>query len=67
MDLYKKDVNGKSTEKTFEEVKQEAEVIAKGLPDNIYKNFFEQYNKIVMVNPTKEKFKTSVLDYHSMN
>lgn len=64
VDLYKKDVNGKSTEKNFEEVKQEAEVIAKGLPDNIYKNFFEQYNKIVVVNPTKEKFKTSVLDYH---
>lgn len=64
VDLYKKDVNGKSTEKTFEEVKQEAEVIAKGLLDNIYKDFFEQYNKIVMVNPTKEKFKTSVLDYH---
>lgn len=60
VDLYKAD----RAEKTFDEVKTEAEKIAKSLPDNIYDDFFDCYKKIVMINPTKEKFRTSVLDYH---
>lgn len=56
--------NANKKEKTFDEVKTEAEDIALILPDDAYKEFFEAYNKIVMINPTKEKFKTSVLDYH---
>lgn len=60
VDLYKAD----GTEKTFDEVKTEAEDIALLLPDNAYDDFFDCYKKIVMINPTKEKFRTSVLDYH---
>lgn len=60
VDLYKVD----ETSKTFEEVKIEAEGIASFLPDKAYKKFFDEYNKIVMINPTKDKFRTSVLDYH---
>lgn len=56
--------NADKKEKTFDEVKTEADEIALILPDDAYKEFFEAYNKIVMINPTKEKFKTSVLDYH---
>lgn len=66
VDLYKADETSKpeKTPKTFEEVKIEAEGIASGLPDKAYEKFFEEYNKIVMINPTKDKFRTSVLDYH---
>lgn len=60
VDLKKAD----GEDKTFDEVKTEADDIALVLPDDAYKDFFEAYNKIVMINPTKEKFKTSVLDYH---
>lgn len=60
VDLYKAD--GK--DKTYDEVKTEADGIALFLPDNIYDKFFEAYNQIVMINPTKDKFRTSVLDYH---
>lgn len=60
VDLYKAD----GTEKTFDEVKTEAEDIALLLPDNAYDDFFDCYKKIVMINPTKEKFRTTVLDYH---
>lgn len=56
--------NADKKEKTFDEVKTEAEGIALMLPNDAYKDFFEAYNQIVMINPTKEKFKTSVLDYH---
>ena len=59
VDLYKAD----GTEKTFDEVKTEAEDIALLLPDNAYDDFFGCYKKIVMINPTKEKFRTSVLEY----
>lgn len=66
VDLYKADETSKpeKTPKTFEELKIEAEGIASGLPDKPYVKFFEEYNKIVMINPTKDKFRTSVLDYH---
>ena len=60
VNLYK--ANG--TEKTYDEVKTEADDIALHLPDNAYDKFFDAYNQIVMINPTKDKFRTSVLDYH---
>lgn len=66
VDLYKVEENSKTekTPKTFEEIKIEAVRIASGLPDNVYDKFFDAYNQIVMINPTKDKFITSVLDYH---
>lgn len=63
-DLFVNMKNADNTEKTFDEVKIEADDIALMLPDDAYKDFFEAYNKIEMINPTKEKFKTSVLNYH---
>ena len=60
VNLYKVD----GTEKTYDEVKTEADDIALHLPDNAYDKFFDAYNQIVMINPTKDKFRTSVLDYH---
>ena len=51
-------------DKTFDEVKTVADDIALMLPDDVYEDFFAAYNQIVMINPTKEKLKTSVLDYH---
>lgn len=60
VNLYKAD----GTEKTYDEVKTEADGIALFLPDNAYDKFFDTYNQIVMINPTKDKFRTSVLDYH---
>lgn len=56
--------NADGTAKTYEEVEADAKVIAPHLPDNAYDKFFEAYNQIVMINPTKDKFRTSVLDYH---
>lgn len=66
VDLYKTDDTSKTEKipKTYEEVKTEAKGIASSLPDKAYEKFFEEYNKIVMINPTKDKFITSVLDYH---
>ena len=55
--------NGNTFNKSYEELAKEAESIS--LTDsNVYDKFFEEYDKIVMINPTKEKFKTSVMDYH---
>ena len=31
---------------------------------DVYESFINEYNKLVMINPTKEKFSTTVLDYH---
>lgn len=60
VNLYKVD----GTEKTYDEVKTDADEIALFLPDKAYDKFFDAYNQIVMINPTKDKFRTSVLDYH---
>lgn len=60
VNLYKAD----GTEKTYDEVKTDADGIALFLPDKAYDKFFDAYNQIVMINPTKDKFRTSVLDYH---
>lgn len=60
VDLYKAD----GIEKTYDEVKTDADDIALFLPDKAYDKFFDAYNQIVMINPIKDKFRTSVLDYH---
>lgn len=51
VNLYKAD----GTEKTYDEVKTEADDIALLLPDKAYDIFFDAYNQIVMINPTKDK------------
>ena len=57
------DTAGKIVEKTLEEMVSEAE--GKQLANSdVFKTFFEEYHKLVMINPTKKKFKESVIDHH---
>lgn len=54
---------GDTVDKTLAEMITEAEV--KGLANaDVFKPFFDQYHKLVMINPTKRKFKESVIDHH---
>ncbi|MFW5804212.1 MAG: SIR2 family protein [bacterium] len=53
----------KVTEKSdIETLKKETEKIKSSLNPTHVKNFIENYNKIQIVNPTKEKFKTTLLN-----
>ena len=63
VDLHKKDDNNEERERTYEELVEAARNNRLRSSD-VFKPFFEEYDKIVMINPTKSKFKTSVLDYH---
>lgn len=59
----KTDASGNTVEKTLTEMVSEAE--AKHLPNaDVFKPFLDEYRKIVMINPTKRKFKESVIDHH---
>lgn len=61
--LSKTDADGNTINKSYDELVKETENIS--LTDSdVFDKFFEKYDKIVMINPTKEKFKTSVMDYH---
>lgn len=54
---------GDTVDKTLAEMITEAEV--KGLANtDVFKPFFDEYHKLVMINPTKRKFKESVIDHH---
>lgn len=54
---------GDTVDKTLAEMITEAKV--KGLANaDVFKPFFDEYNKLVMINPTKRKFKESVIDHH---
>ena len=59
----KKDADGNCVENTLEEMVSEAK--GKHLANSdVFKTFFEEYHKLVMINPTKRKFKESVIDHH---
>lgn len=59
----KKDTEGNFVEKTLVEMVSEAE--GKQLANSdVFKTFFEEYHKLIMINPTKRKFKKSVIDHH---
>lgn len=49
---------------TVETLKIKAEDILLIYNSSIYDAFIQEYSKLVMINPTKEKFRTTVLDYH---
>lgn len=54
---------GDTVDKTLAEMIIEAKV--KGLANaDVFKPFFDEYHKLVMINPTKRKFKESVIDHH---
>ena len=50
-------------EKTLDEMILEAES-KRGIDKNVFAPFLEQYGKLVMINPTKRKFRESVIDHH---
>ena len=56
-------VTHKDKEKTYDNLVSEASTIAMTDP-KVFNNFFKEYDRILMINPTKEKFKTTVMDYH---
>lgn len=59
----KTDAAGNVEEKTLDEMLNEAD--GKHLPNaDAFNPFFETYRKMVMINPTKRKFKESVIDHH---
>lgn len=59
----KTDAAGKVVDKTLAEMIIEAD--AKHIASaDVFNPFFEQYHKIVMINPTKKKFTESVIDHH---
>ena len=59
----KTDAAGNVVEKTLDEMLDEAD--GKHLPNaDAFNPFFEAYRKLVMINPTKRKFKESVIDHH---
>lgn len=61
--LTKTDSEGNIVNANYDELVKKAESIT--LTDsNVFDKFFEEYEKIVMINPTKEKFRSSVMDYH---
>lgn len=63
VDVFKKNPENNIQEKSFEEIYQDAQKIP--VKDTtIYNKFKDRYRKIVMINPNKQKFETSVMDYH---
>lgn len=61
--LTNTDPTGKVTKKSYSNLVAEAKKIKLSSP-NVFNDFIQEYEKIVMINPTKEKFKTSVMDFH---
>ena len=54
---------GEVEDKTLAEMVSEAE--GKHMANaNVFKPFLDEYHKLVMINPTKRKFKESVIDHH---
>lgn len=51
-------------EASIETLKLKAEDVLLTHNPHIYDTFVQEYSKLVMINPTKEKFSTTVLDYH---
>lgn len=59
----KTDATGIIVEKSLVEMIAEAD--AKHMANaDVFNPFFEQYHKLIMINPTKRKFKESVIDHH---
>lgn len=51
-------------ETTIVNLKDKAQEISSKNNEIIYDKFLEEYSKLVMINPTKRKFSTTVIDYH---
>lgn len=63
IDTTKSDPSGKSIDKTLDEMISEAAKLH--IPDkSVFEPFLNQYRKLIMINPTKRKFRESVIDHH---
>ena len=63
IDTIKTSASGGIVDKTMDELIAAASGL--GVSDvDIYKPFLEQYSKLIMINPTKRKFRDSVIDHH---
>jgi hypothetical protein len=63
IDTIKTSASGGIVDKTMDELIAAASGL--GVSDvDIYKPFLEQYSKLIMINPTKRKFRESVIDHH---
>lgn len=51
-------------ESSLQTLQDKAEYILLQYNTDVYGPFVKEYEKLVMINPTKEKFSTTVLDYH---
>jgi hypothetical protein len=54
---------GKTKSHTYEELKDAVKALAITNNDQ-YDSFLEEYDKLIMVNPTKQKFQETVMDIH---
>ena len=54
---------GKAQEKSLDEMISEAKGM-RGVTKDMFAPFIAEYRKMVMINPTKQKFKDSVIDHH---
>ena len=57
------DASGKTVDKPLADMIKEAQGKT-GLTADTFSDFLGQYHKLVMINPTKRKFKESVIDHH---
>ena len=54
----------RKTEKTYEQIIEDAEGLELSYDASEYDNFITAYKKFIIINPTKRKFAETVLDYH---
>lgn len=58
------DGRGNSLPKSYAQLKSDADAKAAGIDPTSFDKFLKEYEKLIMVNPTKMKFVTTVMDMH---
>ena len=64
VNLFNIGSDGRKTEKTYEQIIEDAEELELLYEASEYDAFITAYKKFIIVNPTKRKFAETVLDYH---
>lgn len=64
IDLNFDDGTGHFLPKSYAQLKSDAEAKAAGIDPTSFDKFLKEYEKLIMVNPTKMKFVTTVMDMH---
>lgn len=63
IDIYRVLPDGKQEKKSYDDLVDEARTLAVTDP-TIYSDFLKHYKSLIIVNPTKRKFKETVMDFH---